>query len=67
MTAASVIWHELECGSYSEDLQLWRDLAHRHGCDFTDARFDEILAKDVELNVQGLMVWLKRRNKGLNS
>jgi glyoxylase-like metal-dependent hydrolase (beta-lactamase superfamily II) len=43
--------------------ELWRDLAHRHGCDFTDARFDEILAKDVELNVQGLMVWLERRRK----
>ena len=29
MTAASVIWHELECGSYAEDLALWRDLAAR--------------------------------------
>ncbi len=27
MTAASVIWHELECGSYLEDLPLWRELA----------------------------------------
>jgi SAM-dependent methyltransferase len=31
MTAASVIWHELECGSYSEDLALWRDLARASG------------------------------------
>jgi SAM-dependent methyltransferase len=27
----SVIWHDLECGSYLEDLPLWRDLARRHG------------------------------------
>lgn len=27
----SVIWHDLECGSYLEDLPLWRDLAQRHG------------------------------------
>jgi len=27
----SVIWHDLECGSYSEDLELWRALVARHG------------------------------------
>ena len=27
----SVIWHDLECGGYLEDLPLWRDLAQRHG------------------------------------
>lgn len=42
---------------------LWRDLARRHGCDFTDARFDEVLGKDVQLNVQGLIAWLERRKK----
>ena len=31
MTAASVIWHELECGSYTEDLELWRGLAREAG------------------------------------
>jgi SAM-dependent methyltransferase len=31
MTAASVIWHELECGSYTEDLTVWRDLARASG------------------------------------
>ncbi|MFZ0386788.1 MAG: class I SAM-dependent methyltransferase [Solirubrobacteraceae bacterium] len=31
MTAASVIWHELECGSYTEDLELWRGLARAAG------------------------------------
>jgi SAM-dependent methyltransferase len=28
---AHVIWHDLECGSYHEDLALWRALAARHG------------------------------------
>ncbi len=27
----SVIWHDLECGSYAEDLKLWRALAAEHG------------------------------------
>jgi SAM-dependent methyltransferase len=31
MTAAAVIWHDLECGSYAEDLTLWRELAAASG------------------------------------
>ena len=27
----NVIWHDLECGAYVEDLPLWRELAARHG------------------------------------
>jgi len=27
----AVIWHDLECGSYAEDLPVWRKLAERHG------------------------------------
>jgi SAM-dependent methyltransferase len=27
----SVIWHDLECGSYAEDMALWRSLAAEHG------------------------------------
>ena len=27
----SVIWHDLECGSYGEDLPLWRSLAAEYG------------------------------------
>jgi glyoxylase-like metal-dependent hydrolase (beta-lactamase superfamily II) len=43
--------------------ELWRDLVREHGCSLTDARFEEILAKDIELNVQGLSAWLERRQK----
>ena len=27
----SLVWHDLECGSYAEDLPLWRALARRQG------------------------------------
>jgi len=27
VTAAAVIWHDVECGGYAEDLELWRALA----------------------------------------
>jgi SAM-dependent methyltransferase len=26
-----VVWHDVECGSYAEDLRLWRSLAEEHG------------------------------------
>ena len=28
-----VIWHDVECGSYAQDLGLWRELAGEHGPD----------------------------------
>jgi SAM-dependent methyltransferase len=31
VSTASVIWHELECGAYGEDLELWRRLARQAG------------------------------------
>lgn len=27
----NVIWHDVECGAYAEDLTLWRSLADEHG------------------------------------
>ena len=27
VSAAEVIWHDLECGLYREDLPLWREIA----------------------------------------
>jgi glyoxylase-like metal-dependent hydrolase (beta-lactamase superfamily II) len=39
---------------------LYRDSLRRHGCELTDARIDELLALDVELNAQGLAIWLDR-------
>jgi SAM-dependent methyltransferase len=31
VTAEAVIWHDVECGSYTADLPIWRDLAERTG------------------------------------
>jgi SAM-dependent methyltransferase len=31
VTAAAVIWHDVECGSYTADLPIWRELAERAG------------------------------------
>ncbi|MEA2195960.1 MAG: hypothetical protein QOJ25_11 [Solirubrobacteraceae bacterium] len=30
MSATEVIWHDIECGGYREDLPLWRTLARKH-------------------------------------
>jgi SAM-dependent methyltransferase len=32
----SVIWHDIECGAYTEDLPVWRGLADRHGSPVLD-------------------------------
>ena len=39
------------------------DRLRAHGCALPEARAKELLAMDVELNVQGLEVWLARRHK----
>jgi SAM-dependent methyltransferase len=31
VTAEAVIWHDVECGSYTADLPVWRELAERAG------------------------------------
>jgi len=36
---------------------------HSHGCPMDDARIRELLVVDIELNAQGLEVWLVRRAK----
>jgi len=39
---------------------LFISRAHGHGCRLDDARVRELLAMDIELNAQGLAVWLDR-------
>ena len=43
---------------------LYRERLRAHGCMLADARIDELLALDCELNAQGVAVWLKRRTNG---
>lgn len=42
---------------------LYFERARCHGCTFDRARVDELLGMDVELNAQGLEVWLDRAKK----
>ncbi len=72
----SAIWHDLECGGYVEDLELWRSLAHRSGGPVLDVgagtgrvtldlakRGHEVTALDRDA---GLLAELARRARGLN-
>ena len=46
----------------AEDLAgLYTSRALAHGCSFDAARVRDLLAMDIELNTQGLEVWLSRR------
>lgn len=42
---------------------LYISRAHAHGCAFDAARVRELLAMDIELNAQGLEVWLDRQRQ----
>jgi glyoxylase-like metal-dependent hydrolase (beta-lactamase superfamily II) len=39
---------------------LYRDALRSHGCTLADARIADLLALDLELNAQGLAIWLDR-------
>jgi SAM-dependent methyltransferase len=72
----SVIWHDVECGGYAEDLSLWRSLATEHGGPVLDIgagtgrialdlarRGHEVIALDLD---PGLVSELARRGADLN-
>jgi glyoxylase-like metal-dependent hydrolase (beta-lactamase superfamily II) len=42
-------------------LDLWLGLAHEHGSACTDAELAAVLQGDLDLNTQGLIVWLDRQ------
>jgi glyoxylase-like metal-dependent hydrolase (beta-lactamase superfamily II) len=50
-------------GIKSELLATWLAAARRHGCPQSAAALTEFLAGDLELNTQGLMVWLQREQR----
>ncbi len=73
--SAAVTWHDLECGSYAEDLPLWRELAAAHAGPVLDvgagtgrvaldlaAHGHEVVALDVDA---GLLAALAARAGGL--
>ena len=71
----SVIWHDLECGTYTEDVELWRELAREHDEPILDVgagtgrialdlarRGHRVTAVDLDLT---LLEELSRRASGL--
>ncbi|HEX7113369.1 MAG TPA: MBL fold metallo-hydrolase [Mizugakiibacter sp.] len=44
--------------------ELYLDRARAHGCTLADAAMRELLGTDIELNAQGLEVWLERGARG---
>ena len=42
---------------------LWLRLAREHGCMMPDEEVYELLGPDIELNAQGLVVWLERQRR----
>lgn len=49
-----------EAAIRAEMRSMWIELARRHGIALPQARVDEILGKDLDLNAQGLVAWLDR-------
>jgi glyoxylase-like metal-dependent hydrolase (beta-lactamase superfamily II) len=43
--------------------EIHRESLRAHGCDLPEERLRELLALDLELNAQGIGVWLDRRNR----
>jgi glyoxylase-like metal-dependent hydrolase (beta-lactamase superfamily II) len=41
----------------------WLSAARRHGCTQSDAEIMALLASDLDLNTQGLLVWLQREQR----
>lgn len=48
-------------GIRADMLKLWLHLARAHGILASEAKIREVLGGDLELNTQGLVVWLKRQ------
>jgi len=44
-------------------LDMWLARAHEHGVPLSDAEIAKLLQGDLELNAQGLIVWLDRRKR----
>ena len=72
----TVVWHDLECGSYHEDLELWRELAEAHDGPILDVgagtgrvtldlarRGHHVVALDADAD---LLAALAERAEGLN-
>ncbi len=48
---------------YADMRALWIELAGKHGLAEPQLRVDEYLSKDLDLNTQGLIAWLRRQQR----
>ena len=47
----------------AEMRDLWIRLVRQHGCTMPDAEVDDLLGQDIDLNAQGLVVWVQRQQR----
>jgi len=54
---------DAKAGIMNDMRQLWLTLLREHQCTLSESRIDELLATDLDLNAQGLVVWLERQKR----
>jgi len=51
-------------GAIAKDIrELWLTLLRRHGCTLPEGDIDALLEADLDLNAQGLVVWVERQKR----
>jgi glyoxylase-like metal-dependent hydrolase (beta-lactamase superfamily II) len=56
---------DMKTAIVKEMRQLWHARVRQHGCKLPDAQVDELLDTDLELNAQGLVVWVGRQKRAV--
>jgi glyoxylase-like metal-dependent hydrolase (beta-lactamase superfamily II) len=56
---------DVKAAIIKEMRQLWFGLVRQHGCTLPDADIEELLGTDLELNAQGLVVWVERQKRAV--
>jgi glyoxylase-like metal-dependent hydrolase (beta-lactamase superfamily II) len=54
---------EVKAAIEKEMLELWISLARKHGVKLPDVRINALLKDDIDLNAQGLVVWIERQKR----
>lgn len=56
---------DMKAAVINEMRQLWLSLLRKHGCKLSDAEIEVLLETDLELNAQGLIVWVERQKRAV--
>ncbi|MEP7242982.1 MAG: MBL fold metallo-hydrolase [Gammaproteobacteria bacterium] len=54
---------DMKAAILNEMKQLWFSLLRKHGCKASPSYLDELLETDLDLNAQGLVVWVERQKR----